>query len=170
MVGGFPAAEVVVVHRRQVVVNQGVGVDQFQRTGDRHQSRRLLPHRFRRGNGQDRTDSLPSRHETVPHAFVERGGWGGSRWCHLVQETIDFDPLFFEIIFDVHEISVMLGKRRQSARSVTKGLEAVKQSGAREWPRLSFTARIGRAHSDRARSASKNGAWPLPSSSLFSRR
>jgi hypothetical protein len=32
-----------------------------------------------------------------------------------------------------------------------------------EWPRLPFTARIDRAHSDRARSASKKGTWPLPS-------
>ena len=31
-----------------------------------------------------------------------------------------------------------------------------------EWPRLPSTARIGRAHSDCARSASKEGAWPLP--------
>jgi hypothetical protein len=32
----------------------------------------------------------------------------------------------------------------------------------RERPRLPFTARIGRAHSYRARSASKKGTWPLP--------
>jgi hypothetical protein len=31
-----------------------------------------------------------------------------------------------------------------------------------EWPRLPSTARVERAHSDRARSASKEGAWPLP--------
>ena len=31
-----------------------------------------------------------------------------------------------------------------------------------EWPRLPFTARIERAHSYRARSASKKGTWPLP--------
>src|SRR4029077_7214245 len=30
-----------------------------------------------------------------------------------------------------------------------------------ERPRLPFTARIERAHSDRARSASKKGTWPL---------
>jgi hypothetical protein len=35
----------------------------------------------------------------------------------------------------------------------------------REWPRLPFTARIERAHSYRARSASKKGTWPLPTSS-----
>jgi hypothetical protein len=32
----------------------------------------------------------------------------------------------------------------------------------REWPRLSFPARIERAHSYRARSVSKKGTWPLP--------
>jgi len=32
----------------------------------------------------------------------------------------------------------------------------------RERPRLPFTARIERAHSYRARSASKKGTWPLP--------
>jgi hypothetical protein len=32
-----------------------------------------------------------------------------------------------------------------------------------EWPRLPFTAHIERAHSYRARSASKKGTWPLPS-------
>jgi hypothetical protein len=32
-----------------------------------------------------------------------------------------------------------------------------------EWPRLPFTKRIERAHSYRARSASKKGTWPLPS-------
>jgi len=32
-----------------------------------------------------------------------------------------------------------------------------------EWPRLPFTARIGRAQFHRARSASTKGTWPLPS-------
>ncbi len=33
----------------------------------------------------------------------------------------------------------------------------------REWPRLPFTARIERAQFHRARSASRKGAWSLPS-------
>jgi hypothetical protein len=36
------------------------------------------------------------------------------------------------------------------------------KSRLRKWPRLPFTARIERAHSYRARSASKKGTWPLP--------
>ena len=38
-----------------------------------------------------------------------------------------------------------------------------------EWPRLPFTARIERAPFHRARSASKKGTWPLPSSSFGGR-
>ena len=37
-----------------------------------------------------------------------------------------------------------------------------------EWPRLHFTARIGRAQFYRARSASKKGTWPLPAPPLES--
>jgi hypothetical protein len=37
-----------------------------------------------------------------------------------------------------------------------------------EWARLPFPARIERAHSYRARSASKKGTWPLPSPTSFS--
>ncbi|MEY4705370.1 MAG: hypothetical protein RL042_1575 [Nitrospirota bacterium] len=40
----------------------------------------------------------------------------------------------------------------------------------KEWPRLPFTARIERAHSYRARSASKKGTWPLLPSSLTRKR
>ena len=38
-----------------------------------------------------------------------------------------------------------------------------------EWPRPPLTARIERAPSERARSASKKGTWPLPSHSSFDR-
>jgi len=38
-----------------------------------------------------------------------------------------------------------------------------------EWPRLPFTARIERAHSDRARSASKKGTWHSPLLSKLAR-
>ena len=47
------------------------------------------------------------------------------------------------------------------AMSPSEGLHPLHLS-LREWPRLPFTARIERAHSYRARSASKKGTWPLP--------
>ena len=58
----------------------------------------------------------------------------------------------------------------EGARSGSTGLTWVFSHSASflhvslgEWPRLPSTARIGRAHSYRARSASKEGTWPLPS-------
>ena len=44
-----------------------------------------------------------------------------------------------------------------------RGFSSPRYLSSREWPRLPFTARIERAHSYCARSASKKGTWPLPS-------
>src|SRR6185503_12390112 len=83
-------------------VDQRVGVDQFQRTGNRHQSRRGLPLRFCRGNGQDRADSFPSRHKTVSHAFVEGGRRRGRTRHDGIEEPIHVVSLLFEVVLDVH--------------------------------------------------------------------
>jgi hypothetical protein len=50
--------------------------------------------------------------------------------------------------------------------SPSEGLPILYTAILREWPRLPFTARIERAHSYRARSASKKGTWPLPAPPL----
>jgi len=47
------------------------------------------------------------------------------------------------------------------AISPSEGLR-IHHISIRERPRLPSTARIGRAHSYRARSASKKGTWPFP--------
>ncbi len=54
----------------------------------------------------------------------------------------------------------MLKKTVQQGRSENHPTPHTSHKG--EWPRLPFTARIERAHSYRARSASKKGTWPLP--------
>ena len=54
----------------------------------------------------------------------------------------------------------------ERAISPSEGLPILYTRYLREWPRLPFTARIERAHSYRARSASKKGTWPLPAPPL----
>ena len=122
------APEVGVVHCGQVVVNQRVGVDEFQRTGDRHQSWCGLPYRFCRrfcrSNGQDRADSLSSSHETVPHAFMQGCGCGVDGGTHGVQKSIDFNPLLFEVVLDAHRgvKAELAATGSESAQSGTNGL------------------------------------------------
>ena len=87
-------------------------MDQFQRTGDRHQSRRGLPNRFCRGNGQDRADSFSSSHETVPHAFVECGGRRCGAGHDEIEEPIHVVTLLFEVALDVHGVNYVCRERR----------------------------------------------------------
>src|SRR5437773_7480763 len=51
---------------------------------------------------------------------------------------------------------------RQDALYPKRGPSNFLYLSLREWPRLPSTARIGRAQFYRARSASKEGTWPLP--------
>jgi hypothetical protein len=53
VVGGMPAAEVVVVHGRQVVVDERVGVDALQRAGGRQHVRQATAHGLRARDHQD---------------------------------------------------------------------------------------------------------------------
>ena len=60
LVAGRPAApQVVVVHRRQVVVDQRIGVHHLQRTGRRQRRLRLAPARLGRHQAEHRPEPLP---------------------------------------------------------------------------------------------------------------
>ena len=72
-VAGRPAAaQVVVVHRRQVVVDQAVGVDQLER-GRERQHAVLVLDRPRRGQREDRADALAAREQAVAHGLLQAG-------------------------------------------------------------------------------------------------
>ena len=71
------AAQVVVVHRRQVVVDQRVGVNQLERTGRRHGEPAGLGLGAEDGVGggqrQERTDAFAAAEQRIAQAGVEHG-------------------------------------------------------------------------------------------------
>ena len=70
-----PAAQVVVVHRREVVVDQRVRVDQLERGGERQHVGRLAAQRARRRERQHRPDALAAGQQRIAHRLLEaRGG------------------------------------------------------------------------------------------------
>ena len=66
-----PAAQVVVVHRRQVVVDQRVGVDQLKRGRCGKQFFGLVAQALAGRQAQHRPDALAARQQRVPHGFDE---------------------------------------------------------------------------------------------------
>ena len=67
-----PAPEIVVVERRQVVVDEGVGVQHFEGGGQLVGARRQRArHHARRFHGQDGTQALAAGEDAVPHGAVD---------------------------------------------------------------------------------------------------
>ena len=67
MTGRLTAAQVVVIHRRQIVMYQGIGVKHFQRRGNR--KRRFIIHAEQPGRfmQQKRAQTLATIQNTITH-------------------------------------------------------------------------------------------------------
>ena len=70
--GGLAPAQVVVVHGREVVVDQAVRVDHLGRAGKREHLRALPSDRLARGQREHRSDALSPGEEAVAHGAVDR--------------------------------------------------------------------------------------------------
>ena len=77
--GRLAAAKPVVVHRREVVVDQRVGVDHLDRRGEREHLVRRAADRLGRGEREHRPDALAAGEQRIAHRLLEAGraGLGG---------------------------------------------------------------------------------------------
>ena len=74
--GRLAAAELVVVHRREVVVDQRVGVDHLDRRGERKHLVRGATERLGGREREHRPDALAAGEQRVAHGLLEAGGAG----------------------------------------------------------------------------------------------
>ena len=85
LVAGGPApAQIVVVHGRQIVVDQGIGVDHLQGAGHGQGFARVAPHRVRRGQAQDGAQPFAPHEQAVVHGLPHPEG----RPPHLPADTL----------------------------------------------------------------------------------
>ncbi len=90
MAGGTSAPERVVVHRRQVVVDQRVGMDQLERRRQRHRVLSLKPYCLRGGEREHRSDALATGQQRVAHRLLQARGERRLGEAHLLQITLYF--------------------------------------------------------------------------------
>ena len=65
MIGRLSSAHIIVIHARQIVVNERVGVDHFHSTGKRQCRRILAAKQTAKLQRQQRTDALATRKQAV---------------------------------------------------------------------------------------------------------
>ena len=75
LVAGGPAAtQIVVVHGRQIVVDQRIGVDHFHGAGGGHGRSDIPPASLCRQQGEHRPQPFPRRQQAVTHGLPQPGG------------------------------------------------------------------------------------------------
>ena len=89
--GRPPAADVVVVHRRQVVVDQRVGVDHLDGRRHRQRQRAIEAAALRRGEGERRAQALAAPERAVADRLGESRQVTGDRREHPIEKGLDQD-------------------------------------------------------------------------------
>ena len=93
---GLPAAQIVVVQRGQIVVNQRIGVDKFQRAGHRQNRRQIGGKYARRLEAKNRAHALSAGENAVAHRAVNDRGAGVLGRQQAVERGVDGQAVFFE--------------------------------------------------------------------------
>ena len=89
MVGRLAAAEIVVVHRRQIVVNERVGVDALDSAGEGHGVGFLSAAGRCRREQNGGAHPLAAGEERVAHRLVDGGGLDFFGWQKFVERRVD---------------------------------------------------------------------------------
>ena len=94
-------AQIVVIHRWQVIVDLGIRVDAFHRARQRHGVLDLSPARFRCRQTQCRAHPFSPCEKGIPHGLVDRCRFGGGGRQKVVQGAIHRGRLFRQIPLQV---------------------------------------------------------------------
>jgi hypothetical protein len=89
-VASSKAAHVVVVHARQIVVDQRIDVDRLDRAADAERAFTIDREQSRRSNGEERSQPLAAADRRVAHRLIERLAAIACRWKQPGEEIIDF--------------------------------------------------------------------------------
>ena len=89
VVGRLAAAKIIVIHRRQIIVDERVSVDALHRARERHGVGIFSAARFRRRQQNCRAHPFAAGEERVTHRLVDGGGTGGRGRQETIERAVD---------------------------------------------------------------------------------
>ena len=100
MIGQTAAAIIIVIHARQVIVNQRIGVNHFQTASHGQIIVALAAHSLCRSHQQNRTNAFTACHQAVFHSFIYLGN---TLFGNSVLQIVFYQFLLVSIIsFKIH--------------------------------------------------------------------
>mmetsp|Transcript_102712 Transcript_102712/g.296916 ORF Transcript_102712/g.296916 Transcript_102712/m.296916 type:complete len:228 (-) Transcript_102712:42-725(-) len=138
VIGGLSTTQIIVVHSRQVIMNQGHGVDHFQSDRSRHGDLFASSKHFAGRQTQDRSDTLATGHERITHGFANQFGFLFGALHTVFQRLGDLRLLGHDIFrqVKVSGSSDFEGRRRRGTSNIghrrTEGFGSSQQSHGKE--------------------------------------
>ena len=112
MIGWFSSPQIIIIHGGQIVMNEGHGMDHFNRHGRRHGDRGgffgITSKHFGGGETQNRSNAFPSGHETVAHAVTNLLRFGFFTDNRLVEGVFDSRKLLGKVGFEIERVIITL--------------------------------------------------------------
>ena len=139
VIGRLAPAEIIVVHRRQIVVNERIGVDALDRTGERHGGLLRSTARSGRREAERRAHAFAAGKERVAHRLVDGGGLHAFLGQETIQTAIDKGGAALEVGLEIK------GRRTTSGRASGGDRHAEFVGEARERSKRKMGKRPGRA-------------------------
>jgi hypothetical protein len=94
--------EIIVVHAGKVIVHERVGVDAFERAGERERIIDAAATSFGRGEAKNRSQSFPTSEKTVTHRLVKCCRFRIRPGQISVQRAVDLSLAAAKICFQIH--------------------------------------------------------------------
>ena len=104
MIRRTSAPQIVVIHRGQIVVNQRIGMNAFQRRRRKRDLRARFAEEFGGHQQHDRAQALSARQRAVAHGLVQPRRKRLGRRKRGVQRLRDHPPFFIEIRRDIRRL------------------------------------------------------------------
>jgi hypothetical protein len=115
MASGFAPSEIVIVDGGEIVVNEGVGVNHFKRTGERQDCISLASNRVKGRDGQNGADPLASGEKAVTDRLPQRRREIRVLWEILFECGIDDLFFFAQVTSNIHQSGFIPPRRNHPA-------------------------------------------------------
>ena len=106
--GGATAPEIIVVHAGKIIMDEGVGVDAFERAREGQCVIDTAMTRFGCCKAKNRSQTFAAREQTVTHRLVECDRFRVRLRQIAIQRAVDLSLPDLEILFQIHVTKRML--------------------------------------------------------------
>ncbi len=115
--------EIVIIHARQIVMDEGVRVDALDGTGRRKGFGGFSSAGLGRSQAENRPHPLASGEEAVAHGAVDGGGFGRGFRQEPVERGVDLARALAQVRWQAHRGSILHGKKLLGSIACMAGLE-----------------------------------------------